>query len=156
MKKTTILGNLQAGSFVLVLVLSFLLVSCQKEETDGEALKCTVVVKEGSDDNVIGKWKLVIAETTFFKPRKEDYSCREVFYTFREDGKLVITSNHENLIGYDVGEYAFEFDKIEHEETQYHSLKIGNGNIGCSIENNHMILDNSPLDGPKLLLMRVE
>lgn len=155
MKRTTYLNMIPSFQIVLLIVLPLLISACQKDERKEEIVKCTIVAKEGSNDNVIGKWKLVTGETTFFNPRKEDYSCQDIIYDFREDGTLVISGNNEQLIGYEGGEYTFEFSKIELYEGLNYSLTIENGSIGCSIEKNHMILDNSPLDGPILHLVRI-
>lgn len=57
-------------------------------------LKCPVSPICGKKDDIVGKWKLVKAQSKRpIEPSKIDYSCEEIIYEFRTDKILVISSN---------------------------------------------------------------
>lgn len=157
MKRRIVLNSVQLSWMVMLIVSSFLL-ACKKEDHMKESLKCPVVAKEGSDDDITGKWKLVNAQAVFYNPSMEDYSCDDIVYDFRESGMLLVYGTDNQTIGYGEGQYTFEFSTIkfyEGSEGDY-TLKIGNASMVCSIKNNRLILDGSALDAPILYLIRVK
>lgn len=133
---------------------------CEKKEINENELKCPVTIQEGSDDDVMGKWKLVKTDITRLAEeiRTEDYSCDDIIYHFREDSSLLISGVEDGIPVRQNGEYPFELiDSVLYEHMNYdHTLKIGSQKIACGIEDNAMILDASPLDGDTLYFVRVE
>ena len=133
---------------------------CEKKEINENDLQCPVTAKEGSDDDIIDKWKLVkvniikLAEEI----RMEDYSCDDIIYHFREDRSLLISGVEDGMPVRQNGEYPFELiDSVLYENMDYdYTLKIGSQKIACDIEDNAMILDASPLDGNTLYFVRAE
>lgn len=96
----------------LLLCLSLLLPwGCESDEEKVEictiGLKCPVSPLSGKAGDIVGKWKLVLAtETQVSTPQLMDYSCDNIIYEFRKDGKLVITSDVEGQLE---GEYAYTY-----------------------------------------------
>lgn len=159
MKKYSIINPTYLLWMALVVILA-LLGGCQKEEKNEDDLQCPVTVKEGADDDVIGKWKLVKATIIklAYGISTEDYSCSDIVYHFSEDGSLIISGVDDGMSVIGNGEYSFEFKDTklyEHMEYDY-TLEIGQLNIACGIHDNAMILDASPVDGNILYFIRVE
>lgn len=123
-------------------------------------LQCPVTAKEGADDDIIGKWKLVKAETIklAYGISIEDYSCNNIIYHFQEDDSLVISGISEGMPGHENGEYSFEFNdaKLYEGIEEEYTVKIEDMSIACSIQDNHMVLNNSFLDGDILYFVRIE
>ena len=144
---------------ILVVILS-LSGGCEKEEKNKNQLQCTVTVKKGADDDIIGKWKLVKARIIKLAHdiSTEDYSCNDIIYHFKADGSLIISGVDDGMPVMRNGEYAFEFnDTILYDHLEYdHTLKIGKSKKACGIHNNAMTLDASPVDGNTLYFIRVE
>lgn len=120
-------------------------------------LDCPVVPMAGADDDITGKWKLVTAVQPFTSegPITTDHSCHNTIYHFQVDGTLTISSDREGVL---VGQYEYELKHqplFEHLDRDY-TLIIGNGKDACSIFEGSMVLDNSPLDGPVLHLIRIQ
>lgn len=146
--------------WMLLITILVLTGGCEKKEINENELKCPVTAKEGSDDDIIGKWKLVkvniikLAEEI----RTEDYSCDDIIYHFREDRSLLISGVEDGMPVRQNGEYPFELmDSVLYEHMNYdHTLKIDSLKTACGIEDNAMILDASPLDGNTLYFVRVE
>lgn len=157
MKRQTTLHFNQLLWIPLIMVLPFFS-ACKKDDHLDEALRCPVEAVNGANDNITGKWKLVKAKAVFRDPRTEDYSCNDIVYDFRADGMLVISGTTKNPIGYDEGQYAYEFSigKLYQEAEEDYTLKIGNTSLACNIEENQLVINESPLDGPILHLVRVE
>lgn len=83
-------------------LLSLLLFGFSCNDNDSECtvneeianLNCPVSPVCGKKDDIVGKWKLVKAQSKrSVEPAKIDYSCEEIIYEFRTDKKLVISSN---------------------------------------------------------------
>ncbi len=136
-----------------------LLLGCQKEDKlEEDSLQCPIVAKEGPDNNIVGKWKLVKAKAVFNNPRTKDYSCSNIEYDFQEGGVLIVTGTSEDNLGYAEGQYPFEFKdtKLYEGIKEEYTVKIEKTSIACGIQNNNMVLDDSSLDGNILYFIRVE
>lgn len=138
---------------IFFLLLLFVGAGC-KENDD----KCNTVAVKGAEDSVIGKWKQVKGESVFRNPLIVDYSCNEIIYHFKSDGTLTITSDIDNPIGYNSGNYTYVFslNSMYENMEENHTLKIGDSSWGCSISESSMILNDAPLDGPILNFIRIE
>ena len=133
--------------------------ACQKEDKlDKDNLQCPVVAKDGPNNDIVGKWKLVKVQPAFSNPRTEDYSCGNVEYEFQEGGILIVTGSAENIRGYDDGQYSFEFKDIKLHEgiKEKYTVKIDDMSIACGIQDNKMVLNDSFLDGDILYFVRIE
>lgn len=143
----------------LIAVLAFA-GGCEKKEINENELQCPVTIQEGSDDDIMGKWKLIKADITRLAEeiRTEDYSCDDIIYYFGEDGSLLISGVEDGMPVQQNGEYSYELiDSILYEHMDYdYTLKIDSQKIACGMEDNAMILDASPLDGNTLYFVRVE
>lgn len=136
-----------------ILLLLFVGTGCKENEQ-----KCTTVAVEGPEDDVVGKWKQVKGKTVFDKSQIVDYSCNNIIYNFKSDGSLSINSDIDNPIGYNSGEYIYEFSQHSLYENidENYTLKIDNSNWACSISGSNMVLNNAPLDGPILYFVRIK
>lgn len=135
----------------------YILGACQKEEKMVYTMKCPVVPKDGPNDDIVGKWKLVGAKQVFNNPQELDHSCDNIVYHFQKEGILTISGNTEGK-GCDEGDYPFEFKalKLYDEIEESYTLTMGSTDIACDIKENKLILNNSFLDGDILYLIRVE
>jgi len=136
-----------------ILLLLFVGAGCNENEQ-----KCTTIAVEGPENNVIGKWKQVKGKTVFDKPQIVDYSCNNIIYNFKSDGSLSIYSDIDNPIGYNSGEYIYEFSLYSLYENidENYTLKIENSSWACGISGSNMVLNNTPLDGPILYFVRIQ
>ena len=141
----------------LLIIFLLIFVGCKKTEVIDIDLKCSVVARKGNDNQIIGKWKLVKAQTVFLDPRTVDYSCNQIIYAFDLNGNLTITADTADIIGQNSGSYDYTFSKSSFFEGQNekYTIKIKQRSITCGISNGVMILDDSPLDGPILYLVRI-
>lgn len=143
---------------ILIMILP-MLGACQKQEVNNDELKCPVTAKEGPDDNIIGKWKFVKTRTAALAaPSKTyDYSCNNVIFHFKEDGLLVISGVSEGIRSFGNGEYSFEFKDVPFFTGMdgTYTITIGYISGACSIQENKMIIDRSPLDGDRQYFVRV-
>lgn len=163
MKKLIITKPIYLLWVVCIITLS-LLGACQKEnklEKDSLNLKCPVIAKEGPNDSVIGKWKLVKVEIVFAPTTEQstrDYSCDNIVYEFQEGGILIVTGTSENMRAYKNGQYPFEFKdtKLNEYAPEKYTLEIKNRSISCGIQDNKMIFNDSDLDGDIVHFVRVE
>lgn len=131
---------------------------CETNGLSNHNLECKVNAVDGAQDNVIGKWRLVKLEEVFYNPKVTDYSCYIIIYHFNEEGKLLVSSNIEENIIYEPGEYDYSFNigtLYEGGEENY-TLKISSINWACGIQESNMALNNAPVDGPKLYFVRIE
>jgi hypothetical protein len=134
--------------------------SCKKGDSIIDDLNCTVTAVHGKKDNIIGKWKLVAGrQVGIDKMRIEDYSCQNIIYEFRSDGNLIVTGDAENYLGISQGTHEFKltskpvYEWLEEKQT----LRIGGDrDWACGISQYKMTLNDSPLDGPKLTLYRIQ
>ena len=73
-------------------------------------LNCPTRSIEGSNQSILGKWKLVEGWSGYWPNTEnwtiEDYSCSNVIYHFKEDEILEITSNHEAILS---AQHKYEF-----------------------------------------------
>ena len=123
------------------------------------SIACQVVPVAGANDDITGKWKLVKGRTLFYEPRTEDFSCNDIVYHFQADGKLTISRDIEDLMGFSAGQHTYEFEHqplfVEYSELGY-TLKIEKIKSLCGISGGSMIIDRSPFDGPILHLIRIQ
>src|SRR5690606_11860501 len=133
MKKIMIKSNKSPNQLIWILCLTLLplLGACRKEGlNEDDSLRCPVTSKEGPEDSVIGKWKLV--KVLSFDGKFQDYSCDNVFYYFKEEGILTISGVKEGMISRGNGEYAFEVTVVAS------ALQIVNSNYYCRIQKNEI------------------
>jgi hypothetical protein len=136
---------------------SIIILGCKKTDFVKLDLTCPITARKGDDSEVIGKWKLVKGETVFMSKSTEDYSCNEIIYHFRSDGSLIITANIDKFIGNTSGTYQYKFTDSQLYEgmSQTKTLQINLRSLACGISGGIMKLDDSPLDGPILYLVRL-
>lgn len=142
-----------------ILIILFMIIACKKDDNMEENLRCPIEALDGANDNVVGKWKLAKAKVVFQNPRTEDYSCDEIIYDFRADGILVISGGaSSDSIGYPEGQYTYAFtaDKLFEWVEESYTLSIDETKIASGINNNQLILNSSPLDGPILYFVRIQ
>src|SRR5690625_7925740 len=122
--------------FLMLLITILVLTGgCEKKEINENELQCPVTIQEGSDDDIMGKWKLIKADITRLAEeiRTEDYSCDDIIYYFREDGSLLISGVEDGMPVQQNGEYSYELiDSILYEHMDYdYTLKIEIGRASC-------------------------
>ena len=128
----------KTGLFGLVLT-AFICLHCSKAEDPemdcwlpatsmacqvlATSIACQVVPVAGANDDITGKWKLVKGRTLFYEPRTEDFSCNDIVYHFQADGKLTISRDIEDLMGFSAGQHTYEFEHqplfVEYSELGY-------------------------------------
>ncbi len=144
--------NLMFQSVILCLVCLW---GCEKNSEADDGQRCRVEAKQGSDDDIVGAWKLVQGQTVFYEPKTTDYSCDNVIYEFQENGTLAISSNTSNLTGLEAGNYTYELLNESFLESGEFTLQIEGSIQGCKISTDAMILNSAPLDGPILNFVRI-
>lgn len=144
--------NLIFQSLILCLIG---LSGCEKTNETGDGQRCRIEAKQGLDDDIVGTWKLVKGQTVFYEPKTIDYSCDNVIYEFQEGGALVISSNTSELIGLEAGNYTYELLNEPFLESEEFTLRLGGLTQGCEISTDAMTLNNAPIDGPILNLVRI-
>lgn len=131
--------------------------SCQEGEFPN--LRCQVKSISGSVEDVTGTWQLVqIKEFNMQtgKVNQRDYSCKNIFYDFRNDGIVQVENNGEQTPLFEDGEFEFEFSLSPfHETMEGYTLKIRNSSWPLFLQSDEMILDASPLDGETIRFIRV-
>lgn len=138
--------------FSIVIMLTTL--SCKKSEITIDDLQCPVTAISGKKNNVIGKWKLVTEQFTFFNPRTEDLSCQDIIYEFKSDGNLIVTGYENEPLQYKEFELISKplFEQMEEKQT----LRIGYGDWACDISQHKMTLNASPVDGSIRTFYRIQ
>lgn len=133
-------------------------VGCAEEDAEPELGRaCPVDAVEGSEDGIVGKWKMVWMRRGF-SIDTVDFSCDNVIYHFRPDGILEVSSDVEG-IGYVAGDYNYEliWDPYNSGATTFRGVKIDDFlRWACYIETTTMTLDITPLDGPMKHFIRIE
>lgn len=106
--------------------------------------------------DIVGKWKLIEGETVFNEHQVFDYSDDNIIYQFHPDGTLTIKSDIEGHIGHGNGEYSYMLSTspLYKNADEPFTLTIGTLHHACSIAEESMILNDSPLDGPILHFIR--
>lgn len=107
---------------------------------------------------IIGKWNWTQTETEFFTTNKRN-PCTEKFnysYEFLNNGQVNIYENGQQT---SVGIYHFYFDwqsSMAIADTFSSTLhpEIYNAAGGVRLCGNYLIIDNSPVDGPKLIFLK--
>lgn len=134
-----------------------ILLGCKKTAEVKMDLTCPISARKGYDAKLVGKWKLVKSESVFMNRNAEDYSCNKIIYDFRSDGTLVITSDIDKYIGSKPGTYQYKFTKTSLYEggSQSYMLQVNQRSVACGISEGVMNLDDSPVDGPILYLVRL-
>ncbi|MFC4872722.1 hypothetical protein [Negadavirga shengliensis] len=148
--------------YIFAALLAFMICCCTAcSEAEEPHMECEVEPVAGDDNDVTGTWKLVIGEHVFdpAAPRMEDYSCDNIIYHFRDDGLLSISSDVEDHLGAFGDGQPYELVEDTIYATDGFLLKLGSGsstiNYLCSILEGVMELDDRPLEGPLLTLVRV-
>ena len=111
---------------------------------------------------LIRKWKLEKIVYSFYDPERHPdgpptyyYSDNNVFYEFKKNEKLVISSDIDDE-RFDRGEYTFtcSFDTDEYS----HKYVCFDDGVPWyyRVDGNSIILDNSPMDGPTYYFTRVK
>lgn len=133
--------------------------SCEKNGLNEYGLKCDIEPINGSDKDIIGKWRKVKSEYTFTPTKTDpiDYSCDNIIYHFKSDSEVEITSDISTE-GRVPGSYSY---RIITEPpwvwmTEHRTLKIGDSSWAYSIKDNWMILSQAPVDGMIDHFIRVE
>ncbi|TZF85711.1 hypothetical protein FW774_01140 (plasmid) [Pedobacter sp. BS3] len=120
---------------------------CQKKDASNGILQCPVDAVAGSETDIGGKWKLVKGEHYSSNSRQrqtKDYSCNNIVYQFHSDGRLIISSDIEDNIGFAAGEYMYE--ATLHGGGQNDLLKIGNNLYAVAMFSDKMTVEINPID----------
>jgi hypothetical protein len=138
----------------IAIIFMFMGISCHKSTVKN----CQPVSINGSQTDIKGDWKQVQGKTVFFNPKTIDYSCDNIIYHFRMNDSLIIESDVISPIGYESGNYGYQFTlgSLYNDPAKKYTLKIGNSNWACGISGGDLVLDSSPLDGPILYLVRIK
>jgi len=139
--------------FGMVLISISMNAACQDVDTPEGELRCQVEGVAGEEDDVVGKWRL-IWERKGFSLDTVDYSCNNIIYHFKPEGKLEVSNN-----SHVEGEYNYEFiwDPFNSGAATFTGIKIGDyQRWACMIDKTNMTLDLTPLDGPLKFFIRVE
>jgi hypothetical protein len=107
-------------------------------------------------ESIIGRWKL---ETIKHPMNGQSfyYSQHNVVYEFKTDGVLVISGEAEIPIWPETGEYSYSF--IDDEKGYgmvglSYGLKIGNSTFWYRISSKELEINNAPLDGAVISLIK--
>jgi hypothetical protein len=150
-------GFIRKGIFALLSLSLILFGACQEDALPQSELNCHVEAVEGSEGDVVGKWKMVKRETIRLVSGEievRDYSCDNIIYYFRADGVLEINNN----VGgwrYETGIYSYELIPSAENEDQI-NLHIGDFKWPFKIGKSEMTLNMSHVDGPIFLFLRIE
>jgi len=149
---------LQSFNWLMSLILVLLGIIILSGGCKTDELGCPVSAINGPENDITGKWKLTKGQTVFYNPQTIDYSCNNIIYHFQSDGRLKIDSDRDDIIGLDSGEYKYEYSmSVLYENIKENStLKINDIQMPCSISRHDLIINDSPLDGPILHLVRVQ
>lgn len=122
--------NIKRIAFAMILSLIFASVffSCAKKEIKEIVIEeilyseydCPVLGVTGLENSIVGEWKLVKYEDfdglTHEKIKSIDYSCDDITYHFRSDGKLDISksfegrlNNNSNHDDFKAGQYTYNY-----------------------------------------------
>lgn len=139
---------------ILSIIIMLSTLSCKKSEIIIDDLQCPVTAMHGKKENIIGKWKLVTEQFTFFNPRIEDLSCQNIIYEFKSAGNLIITGYKDEPIQYKEFELISKplFDDMKEGQT----LIINHSKWKCTISQNKMIIDRSYIDGSIRTFYRIK
>ncbi|MBB5287375.1 hypothetical protein HNQ92_005538 [Rhabdobacter roseus] len=138
---------------MLLLAASLIATSC----SDGGPKTCQVPSVEGQKNNVIGKWKLMTMDRLMGRdgPVTIDLSCDNVIFHFMNDGTVTIHSDTEKYSDYGDEKLPYEWENPTLPAT-YGQLTINQLTWPAGVEEREMILDNSPLDWGRRILVRIE
>lgn len=125
--------------------------------------ECEVVPVAGDDMDITGKWKLVSVEAHSWseEPLKENYSCNNIIYHFREDGILSISRDRrdrkDDWAGGDFWDGS-TYELVENTVSNFHefTLVIARSRHWFSLSNGIMELDTRHTDGSLITLVRIE
>ena len=128
---------------ILILGITFLS-SCSNDENS-------------SNDQFIGKWKLIEAQIFGFGGQSStDYSNDNIIYNFQSNGILKVTGGQNE--GYPSGEYDYFFGKDYlgggTTDPKILLVKINDSKWTYNLTNGKMKLGQSYVDGPNLILKR--
>lgn len=143
--------------FLLIISSLIFLGACQEDERPEIELNCLVEGLLGPEDDVVGKWKLVKErKISIVHPEIEvrDYSCDNIYYHFKQEGKLEIQNNVEGGL-YGSGTYDYEFIPPADSETQF-ILELENYQWRVAIEGRIMTFNMALVDEPVKYFIRME
>lgn len=153
-------GEMKKDKWCLVLLLItslILLGACQEDESPVVELNCHVEGILGPDDDVAGKWKLVkesIISIVHQEIEVRDYSCENIYYHFKQDGKLEIQNDGEGGF-YESGNYDYEFILPSENESHF-ILELENFQWRVEIVGKVMTFKMANLDEPIKYFIRME
>lgn len=124
---------------------------CQKGDVASPELRCPVESVMGPEDDITGKWKLVKVEvfSSISKALEvRDYSCKDIIYQLYTDDRLIISSNIEDYIGHDTGEYVYEIIVTPNNDDDVRSdlMKIDNKSYSMFMSAREMTIELNPID----------
>jgi hypothetical protein len=94
-----------------------------------QKLACPSPAKTGKEDDIIGKWKLVLEIN---KSDTSDRSCEDIVYHFREDGTLTV-SNSSEVCEFEYSNYPFCYRCYPSKNSAQPNLKMGDAAIFCIV-----------------------
>lgn len=149
--------------WVIVTITITIFSNCKKKSTLKEVIEtfeCGVEVIEGEQHEIVGKWKLVLVGYAFSTPDPTDYSCNQIVYDFKPDGRLVVTSDIAQTGGYGAGNYSYEFNRrtASTGNPNDYTLSVGEGSTWpVSVGRCEMVLSFTGMatDGAVLRFIRI-
>lgn len=127
-----------------VFIFAFLLLSCSKEN-------------DTLENEIIGEWKLFEVMIIDFQSNPTiDYSDKNIIYTFKSDGTMIVSGGQNP--GYSNGEYEYIFEEDFlgelPEGPKTWLVKINSTKWTYELSEGIMTLSNSFVDGPTLRFKR--
>ena len=99
--------------------------------------------------SIIGKWKLMKAQTSGFgSPSKEiDYSKQSIMYEFKTNGILTVSGN-DSAGWMEKGNHSYSIDN-------YKKIQVGYSSSWYSVSPNELIIDSRPVDGSAFYFAKI-
>ena len=125
--------------FYLTLIIFSVFSSCNDDESENKS-------------PIIGNWKLsqgkiyVTSQTGEITLKTVNYDQQNIVYNFKSDNTLVISGANSETLGYNNGDYKFNYNSD--------NIEIDNLKWMSTYSKSTLILDQSYVDGSQLILTR--
>src|SRR5690606_4151677 len=72
---------------------------------------------------------LLVLNPVFSNPDSTDYSCNQILYDFKPDGRFIVTSDIAESEGYNAGNYSYEIKRhtASAGNPAYYTLSVSQG-----------------------------
>ncbi|AFL84111.1 hypothetical protein Belba_1502 [Belliella baltica DSM 15883] len=149
--------SVRAWGVGLLFLVLMMIASCQEDAAPDDELRCQVEAIDGSEDDVVGKWKYVLRKNfRMIDGTMEitDLSCEEITLHFKSEG-MVEVNNQSQIWFFESGD-KLPFELLPADTGTGFSLKIGSSTRPASISKSKMIWNSMPLDGGISEFIRIE